>query len=207
MKRLVIALCLAASIAGFPPAALSDQGETKFQQVHRDWVSLKVCFVGFCMWRAMTGSLTSNDEAIALDFYDNGISPTLTLIRTGVSISSMESWTENTDVVKVKIRVDNRPINEVWCNRELNRGERSLYWTIPPLPEIIADMRSGNTLRIQSAVNGTKYTRSFSLRGAMSAIDRARRNAESSSRPAPRSRTDDDYFSDNAPVRNHENRI
>lgn len=209
MKKLVIALSLAASIAAIPPAVLADQGEVGRQQIHREWVSSKVCFPTYCTWRAGTSATNVGGEFLAVDFYDDGKTVSIALIVNNIPIKTIRSWESDFDSVPVKFRADRNPIIETYCDRYLDRKERTLYWRFEVKDGMLDAMRFGNTLRIQSNVNGSKFTHVFSLSGAMAAIDRAHHNSEASSPPIPRPRrrTDDDYFDDSAPVQNPGDRI
>lgn len=210
MKKLVIALSVAASLAGFSCPAFADNGVISRNAVHKNWYSLQVCYTTHCAWRATTFATNAEGELFAIDFFDDGRMPELSVIRNGIRPKSMDSRDEDTDDVSLRFRVDGQPIVDTTGKRRMDSRARALVLRVPSRPEILEDIRNGNTLRIQSDVNGSKLTHVFSLSGASAAMDRAQRNVGSSPPSTPRQRrrsADDDFFSESAPVQNSSDQI
>lgn len=197
MKKLVIALSIAASLAGFSYPASADNGEISRNAVHKNWYSLKVCYSTHCSWRATTFSVNSDRELFVIEFFADGRKPELSIIQKNLNHDAMFMRDENKEYLsQVRFRVDTQPIIDTAGKPVLDGQTRTLVWHTSSRPEIIEDIRNGNTLRIQTDLNGVKTTHVFSLSGAAAAIDRAQRNvgASHSSTPLQRPRSADDAF-------------
>lgn len=191
--RVILAAFLALFLSfAISSPVLSATGELERIQTHRDWASMKVCFVDFCLWRALTFSKQDKNEVLCVDFHEKSNKPYIQLIDLDVPIANVRKWEKLEDYVPIRLRVDRQPIIDFTSHREMDKDARVLYYNFSSNndEQLINQMRKGATLRMQTEVNGQTFTQSFSLAGAMAAIDRACRNA------GREFSKDEDYFNE-----------
>ena len=169
MKKLLFSL---ATVLFTLPLSVNAEigGSTQVQQ-HQQWFSSRLCFTNHCLWRAGT---SQND-----------------------SDQSLESWTTDSDQVKIDFRVDRLTLYTLNINRYLNRSERTIYYDIPSNElgqKFINELKKGNTLRLRTHLNGNTYVVKFSLSGASAAIKRADTN---SLKVTETKKKDNSYFEEN----------
>lgn len=191
MKKLLFSL--ATVLFTLPLSVNAEIGGSTQVQEHQQWFSSRLCFTNHCLWRAGT---SQNDSIFAVDYLDNE-KIRITYYSYDVSDQSLESWTTDSDQVKIDFRVDRLTLYTLNINRYLNRSERTIYYDIPSNElgqKFINELKKGNTLRLRTHLNGNTYVVKFSLSGASAAIKRADTN---SLKVTETKKKDNSYFEEN----------
>lgn len=168
----------------------SDNG----MKVNKDWVSLRACSPSgdFCVWRA--GVFGDGKSMFVIDFIANRSYPTMKVV--GLNDEELSSWSSDSDIMRVKLRVDRGRTYEMLVVRNLERTSKAIRYDFDSEylgEEFIKELRLGSQLRIRLYPDrGWAVTKTFSLNGADSMISRAREESWNEYRQ--------DYFDDDEPV-------
>ena len=148
---------------------------------HGNWSSFSV---RKGVWSAAVNDNQTKDNLFGIHFTNNDVY--FRIMTVNLSYKQIRSWdNSNRDVIKIKVRIDNKQITETNVIRILDRENGTLIYQLPRNifgKNFIHDLKRGSVLKIREYVNNNAFTTTYSLNGATAAINRAMSRAKKSER-------------------------